>query len=355
MDIESRLGLIRSEPTEEIVTEAEMRALLESKEHPVHYVGIEISGMPHIGHLLVIGKKVNDLHAAGVKTQVLLADWHTVANNKLGGDWDRISRAAQFYRKLFKTFCPGTEVVLGSELYRDNDEYWRLVMSMATRTTMARATRTLIIQGRSEKEVLHVSQYIYPVMQAADIRALGVDIPHSGTDQRRVHMLAKELFRELRLNEIVPLHSHLLAGLAEPQKAASAGKEEEVAAMKMSKSRPGSAIPVLASPDEITALLSSAWCPAGAVEQNPVLELCRYVIFPIAKRLSVERSAKYGGAVQFQSYAELESAFSEKRLHPSDLKRAAADAISSILEPVRGAFSDGEKEEFARTIGEKTG
>lgn len=339
MDIDSRMDLIRSEPTEEIITEEKLRGLLETKKSPKHYLGLEISGMPHIGHILVAGKKINDLDKAGVKTQVYLADWHTMANNKLGGDWDRIIKAAGFYRELFNFVCPNTKVILGSELYHNNDDYWKLIVQMARRTTMARATRTLVIMGRSEKDTLHVSQYLYPIMQAADIETLEADIPHAGIDQRKVHMLAIELFKDLKLREIVPLHHHLLPSLVEPPKVSEgAEKEEIVAAMKMSKSKPGSAIPILADQAEVSSIMKTAWCPEGVVEENPVLELCKYVIFPTLGELKVERDAKYGGDVSFASIRELEAAFSSKKLHPSDLKNATARSLYRIMEPIYKKF-----------------
>ena len=345
MDIDTKMGLIKSEPLEEIITEDSLRKLLETNSSPKHYIGLEISGMPHIGHLLVAGKKVNDLAKAGVKTQILLADWHTVANNKLGGDWDRIIKASKFYRELFSLFCPDSKVILGSELYKDNNDYWKLVVQIARRTTMARATRTLIIQGRSEKDTLHVSQYIYPIMQAADISALEVDIPHAGMDQRRVHMLAKEVFKELGMKEIVPIHHHLLPSLLEPPKVGEdALKEEIVAAMKMSKSRPGSALSILADEKEIAKTINTAWCPEGVVSENPVLELCRYVIFPISGKLEIERDSKYGGDVAYQSYKEMESDFSAKKLHPTDLKNAVSDSLHKITSPISQKFAPRKKE-----------
>jgi tyrosyl-tRNA synthetase len=339
MDIESKIKLIKSEPLEEVITENDLKELLETNPHPKHYIGIEISGMPHIGHILVAGKKINDLAKAGAQTQVLLADWHTVANNKLGGDWERIAKASKFYRELFNAFCPDTKVVLGSDLYKGNDEYWKLVVQIARRTTIARATRTLVIQGRSEKETLHVSQYLYPMMQAADIHALDVDIPHAGMDQRRIHVLAKEVFSEMRMKKIVPIHHHLLPSLLEPPKiSGDAQKEEIVASMKMSKSRPGSAIPILADSAEVSSILKTAWCPEGVVEENPVLQLCRYVIFPINGMLEIERPAKYGGNVNYGAYAELESDFRERKLHPADLKVAVSSTLSSIMGPIYGKF-----------------
>ena len=340
MDIESRMDLIKSEPLEEVITEPELRSLLETKSRPRHYIGLEISGMPHIGHILVAGKKINDLNKAGVETQVLLADWHTVANNKLGGDWERILKAATFYKELFNTVCPNTKVVLGSDLYKNNDDYWKLVVQIARRTTIARATRTLVIQGRSEKDTLHVSQYLYPMMQAADIHALDVDIPHAGMDQRRIHVLAKEVFDDLKLRRIVPIHHHLIPSLVEPPKVSGdALKEEVVAAMKMSKSKAGSAIPILADEAEVNAIMKTAWCPEGVVEENPVLQLCRYIVFPTTGELKVERPAKFGGDVAYSAYGELESDFKNKKLHPMDLKNAVSRSISFLTAPIVKKFS----------------
>ncbi|MCL4364966.1 MAG: tyrosine--tRNA ligase [Candidatus Marsarchaeota archaeon] len=339
MDINTKLDLIKSEPTEEIITDDRLRHLLETNSRPKHYIGLEISGMPHIGHVLVAGKKINDLAKAGVETQILLADWHTMANNKLGGDWDRILKAAKFYKELFNEVCPGTKVLLGSEVYKNNDDFWKLVMQMSRRVTMARATRTLIIMGRSERDTLHVSQYLYPIMQSADIEALDVSIPHAGMDQRKVHMLALELFRDMKLREIVPLHHHLMPSLLEPPKAEeNAEKEEIVAAMKMSKSKPGSAVPILADGDEIKAMIRSAWCPEGVTKENPLLQLCRYIIFPMKGELGVERPARFGGDTCYVSYATLESDYASRKLHPVDLKAAVANSLSGITDPIVKKF-----------------
>ena len=59
MDVESKIQLIKSEPLEEIITEEGLRALLETNTKPKHYIGLEISGMPHIGHILVAGKIIS--------------------------------------------------------------------------------------------------------------------------------------------------------------------------------------------------------------------------------------------------------------------------------------------------------
>ncbi len=340
MDVETKLELIKSEPLEEIITEPELKELLETNSKPKHYIGLEISGMPHIGHILFGGKKMNDFAKAGIETQVLLADWHTMANNKLGGDWEKIKKVSRFYRELFNFFCPKTKVVLGSDLYPETKDYWETLIQIARRTTIARATRMLVIEGRSEKETLHVSQYIYPIMQTADIWALDADLPHAGMDQRRVHVFAKEMLREMKLKKVVPLHHHLMPSLVEPpQIDANTPKEEQVAALKMSKSKPGSFISILSTEKEVHDALNKAWCPEAVVDNNPVLLLNKYVVLPIQGNLQVERKREHGGDVSYTSYEELARDYQAKKLHPVDLKAATASSMVRIMEPMVSKFS----------------
>lgn len=350
MDIETKMSIIKSDPLEEIVTEGEMRNLLETNSSPKHYIGYEISGLPHIG-TIVAAKKILDLDKIGVKTQVLLADWHSMANNKMGGDWDRILKLAEVFKKIFERLCPNTRIVLGSELYKGNDEYWKMLIQMSRRLTMARATRTLIIEGRSQKDTLHVSQYIYPVMQAADIWALDVDIPHAGMDQRRVHMLAKEIFPKLGLKNIVPIHHHLLPSLAKPPEMSGREKEEIVAEMKMSKSKPGSFIGIFQSDEEIDRSINKAWCPEREAAGNPLLEICRYLIIPFSNVLKVERKNEHGGDVEYAAYSELEKDFTAGKIGPQDLKPAVAEALKRIIKPLRGLYSAEQIKEFVQAQG----
>jgi tyrosyl-tRNA synthetase len=65
MDVDDRLAFIMREPTEEVVTADELQALIETKTHPKHYIGLEISGMLHIGSLVMTGFKINDFMKAG--------------------------------------------------------------------------------------------------------------------------------------------------------------------------------------------------------------------------------------------------------------------------------------------------
>ena len=344
MDVESKIELITREPTEEIITLEELRLLLESNPRPRHYIGLEISGLLHLGSLVLTGYKINDLIKAGFRCTVLLADWHTYINDKLHGDWDTIKRVARYYEDAFKLFCSGVEVRLGSQLYEEYSDYWSDLIRFSKHITLPRIMRSLTIMGRSEKDKLDFAQLIYPVMQATDIHALDVDVAHAGIDQRKVHMLARDVFPKLGWKVPVALHHHLLPGLGEPVKLGldeDTGMDMKVSS-KMSKSKPHTSIFVHDDEHIIKEKLRRAWCPVD-VEGNPVLEMVRHIVFHEYNEFTVERSAKYGGNITFTSYKELEDAYRSKRIHPLDLKNAVVYYINRIVEPVREYFKSREE------------
>ena len=49
---------------------------------------------------------------------------------------------------------------------------------------------------------------------------------------------------------------------------------------KMSKSKPDTMISIHDTPDDVKKKLSKAFCPEKQIEGNPVLEICKFVIFP---------------------------------------------------------------------------
>ncbi len=65
MDVETRIGIIKRKPTSEVVTDEDLRNLLETKQRPVHYIGMEISGLLHIGSVFMLGYKLRDFLEAG--------------------------------------------------------------------------------------------------------------------------------------------------------------------------------------------------------------------------------------------------------------------------------------------------
>lgn len=331
MDVTEKIALVTKDPTEEVVTNEELENLFKTNSHPKHYIGLEISGFLHIGSLILTGFKINDFIKAGVESTVFLADWHTFINNKLGGDWEKIKSVSKYYADAFKLFCPGVKIIQGSDLYDSRKDYWLDLVKFAKHMSLERAMRSLTIMGRTEKEKMDLGQLLYPPMQAVDIHAMDLDIVHAGMDQRKIHMLVREIFPKMKWKVPVAVHHHILPGLSEPQTSGT----EDSSFTKMSKSKSGSGIFIHDSDDEIRSKFKKAWCPEGITEKNPLLEISRHLIFHEFKEIIVERPSKFGGNTTFTSYQQLEKEFSEKKLHPSDLKETVSKYIIEIIRPIR--------------------
>lgn len=338
MDVTEKIRLVAREPTEEVVTQEELLNLFNTNSQPKHYIGLEISGFMHLGSLILTGFKINDFIKAGVKCTVFLADWHTYLNNKLGGDWDKIRMVSKYYADAFKMFCPGVEIVEGSQLYESNRDYWLNLVKFSKNMSLERTMRSLTIMGRStEKDKIDLGQLFYPPMQAVDIHTMDLDIVHAGMDQRKIHMLVREIFPKMKWKVPVAVHHHILAGLGEPEPASDS--DSDFVSSKMSKSKSASGIFVHDTDEEINSKFKKAWCPEGMVEKNPVLEISKYIIFHKFNEITVERPEKFGGNVTYTSYQDLQEDFAQKKLHPSDLKATVSKYVTEIIRPIREKIS----------------
>ena len=331
LDITEKVDLIERPPTEEVVTHDELIELLKSNSSPNHYIGLEISGFLHLGSLISTGFKINDFVKAGVNCTIFLADWHTLINDKLGGDWEIISKVSKYYQDAFKLVCPDAQIILGSKLYEEKAEYWSELVKFTKHMSIARTMRTLTIMGRSEDDKkIDLAKLLYPAMQAVDIHSLDVDIAHAGMDQRKIHMLVREIFPKMKWKVPVAVHHKLLPGLLKP-----ADTSDSQILGKMSKSDPNSGIFIHNTDDEIKKKISKAWCEEANIQNNPLLEIARTIIFHDFDEMKVERPEKFGGNVSYSEYEQLEADFAQKKLHPGDLKQTVGNYLVKVISPIR--------------------
>jgi len=338
MGIESKLELIR-QVGEEIITEEELKHLLQTKEHPIAYDGFEPSGIDiHIAQGILRAINVNKMTKAGCKFKILVADWHAWANNKMSGDLDRIQTVGKYMIEVWQKCgmdLKNVEFIWVSDYVKET-EYWKKVMQVARNSTVKRIVRTGQIMGRKESDVQQASQILYPCMQAADIFHLEADICQLGMDQRKVNVLARELAPSLGLTKPVVVSHHMLMGLGEPPKEQD---EDRILKLKMSKTNPDKAIFMNDSEDDIKRKVSKAYCPAKIVEENPMLEYSKYIIFEKFNTIEIKRHEKFGGDLVIENYKELERLYTEEKIHPADLKNAVAYYINEMINPVRESFN----------------
>ncbi|HLY29029.1 MAG TPA: tyrosine--tRNA ligase [Aggregatilineales bacterium] len=343
---------------EEVIGADELPALLEQGMPLRHYIGLEISGRLHLGTGLMVMQKVRDLQMAGVQCTIFLADWHTWLNDKLGGDRQAIKQiAGGYFKEGLKASLAALggdpdnlEFVLGSDLYHDNDQYWETLVEVCKNTSLNRIERSISIMGRSEGESVDFAKLLYPPMQVADVFMLRVNIAQGGMDQRKAHVIVRDVAKSLKIcpltdakgNVIKPvaIHHHLLLGLSKPPEwPVDPEKLRELRTqMKMSKSKPDSAVFIHDSPDEIRRKIRKAFCPPET-DFNPVLDWAEHLIFHNNEQgLHVERTPENGGNVDFATFEELRDTYAAGKLHPGDLKNAVAQSLIDMLEPVRKRF-----------------
>ncbi|WP_254544274.1 tyrosine--tRNA ligase [Halomarina pelagica] len=325
MDTAERRELV-TRYTEEVVTEEELAEVL-SREEPRAYIGYAPTGEMHIGHFTTI-RKLADFLRAGVDVTVLVADLHAHLDDEKS-PFDLLDARAEYYRVAIEAMIDAAgadgeeiEFVQGREFELDRP-YTLDLYRMIADTTISRAQRAgseVVRQSDNPK----LGGLVYTLMQSLDVAALDADIAYGGIDQRGIYMLARELLPNYGYDKPVCVFAPLLSGL-------SGGK--------MSASEAGSKISLTDDAEAIHEKLQGAYCPAGEVEDNGVLEYVRFLVFPIlgqrGEEFVVERPEKFGGDLVYETYDDLEADFVSEELHPLDLKNAAADAIDRVVAPIR--------------------
>jgi tyrosyl-tRNA synthetase len=349
MTNEEKIKLI-TRNCQEVLTEEDLKHLLDTDTPLNHYIGFEISGMVHLGTGLISMGKIADFLKAGVKCKIFLADFHSYLNNKLGGDWEKIRWASNNYFKqglIASLKCFGVdenqvEFISGKKLYEDNPVHWETFMRVGKHVTLSRNLRSISIMGKKQGTDVDMATLFYPPLQVADIFTMNVNLAHAGIDQRKAHVIAREVGQKIGKWTPVAIHQNLIAGLTPPEVGAN---DEE--SLKMSKSKPSSAIFVHDTPDEIRNKIKKAYGPPKETKFNPLINWVKTLVFwgDEEGELLVERPEKFGGNVTYTKVADLVADYESEKLFPLDLKNALAEWLIKKLEPARKHFEIPENKE----------
>src|SRR3989344_2133635 len=97
MNVQERFDLIKR-GTEEIITEGELKKLLEEKTHPTAYIGYAPTGKLHVGHLIPL-LKVADFLKAGFKFKFLIANLHAHLDDRKS-PWELLDARSEYYKEM---------------------------------------------------------------------------------------------------------------------------------------------------------------------------------------------------------------------------------------------------------------
>jgi tyrosyl-tRNA synthetase len=361
-EIQAKINLLKSIAANggELVGEDELPKIFASNEPLFTYDGFEPSGQMHIAQGIIRAINTNKMIDAGFTFRMWVADWFGYLNNKMGGDLEKIKKVGQYFIEIWKASGMDVEHVefLWTSDFVGKREYWETVMKVSKSASLKRILRTTEIMGRSEMDDLSGAQILYPCMQVTDIfQVMKCQVTQLGMDQRKVNMLAREVGPELGYWKPVVLSHGMLQGLGKPL-AEGVDATERAISMKMSKSKPDTAIFMTDTTEDVERKINNAYCPEGESKDNPILDYCKQIIFqsqylkratPLLKdgKFEILREERFGGNVSYSSYEELERDFVEKKLFPLDLKVAVIKALNDLLDPVRKHFQE---DEFAKNL-----
>ncbi|MGC8884931.1 MAG: tyrosine--tRNA ligase [Candidatus Nanoarchaeia archaeon] len=313
--------------TQEIVTEEELKRLLEEKNEFHFYWGIAPTGSIHIGYFVPI-MKIFDLLRAGGKGKILIADYHGFLDDQKT-PWEQLRLRSKYYEVVLrslleyacKRYLPKIEFIRGSE-FQTKKEYIEDVFKLAVKVSIPRAMRAASSIVR-RKDNPHVSELLYPLMQIVDVKYMEAEVVVGGIDQRHVYMLGRENMDEIGGGKYVSIFTPLLKSLTNPK-------------IKMSASIPESSISVVDNREKIREKILKAYCPERNSTENPVMDIVKYLLIPIFEKIEIETKSK--GRVEYKEIRELERNFVEGKIHPFELKESVIEYLNKLLDPIRSSL-----------------
>lgn len=320
-----RLELIKRN-TQEIITEEELKKLLEEKKSPGAYWGTATTGKIHIGYFIPI-LKIADFLKAGFKFKILLADLHAHLDDQKS-PWSLLNARSVYYQEIIQAMFDALKIDTSKLIYvRGSDfqterAYVLDVLRMSTLTTLARTRRAAAEVVRFGNEP-KMGGFFYPLMQTEDIPALEADVAYAGVDQRQIYALSRELLPQISHKKPICVFTPMLPGLT---------------GAKMSSSDEKSKIDLLDTEKDVEKKINSAYCKEGDLSENGVIAFAEHFLFPFKNELKIERLKKFGGDKTYNNFNELKKDFVSKKLHPADLKKAVSLELNKVLEPIRKRF-----------------
>lgn len=324
--------------SEEIVTADEVRNILKNKRNFNFYYGTAPTGPFHFAYMIPLNKMI-ELAKLGGNGTILLADYHAHLDDQKTS-FDEMEIRSKYYEECIKgVFGKDAKLMkfLRGSTYQNKTDYVEDLFKIAAKVTTKRALRAASEVVRMSGDA-KVSGLMYPLLQILDVKYLEADITVSGIDQRNIYMLGRELLESVGFQKGTYIFMPLLPSL-------------KGGGGKMSASDPSTHIRVTDSEGEIKSTIKKAYCPAGDLDQNPITSTMRYIIFPRYEEVTIKRSEKFGGDLEFSSIDEFEKVYTDGKLHPMDVKLAVSEYLIELLEPARKYF---EKHEDILTEVEKT-
>lgn len=307
------------------------------------YFGTAPTGKIHIGYLVPL-LKIGDMVNAGCNMIILLADVHAFLDSRKSNLEDEAR--TEYYKEIITETLRILNVDLskitfmkGSN-YQYSKPYIQDLLTVLNKITVKEAQHAGA-EVVKQSDNPNLASLIYPIMQMLDETHLNddIDLELGGIDQVKIFGFASD-HRLDKTKKMTYVMNRMVSGLSKVS--LRDPKTNELVQNKMSSSESAGKLDLLDTPKETLNKFKQTYCLEGDAEDNTIIILCKDIIFPLLTRLNlpfvIVRKPKFGGDYQINSCNDLVEQFSNKQLHPEDLKNSVAYMISKIFEPLRAHF-----------------
>lgn len=274
-----------------------------------------------LGHIA----KLRDFLAAGCRVTVLASDILSYLD-ACQVPWEVTTHVANYYLELIKAAMTANNIPLqnvnfvrGSS-FQESEKYILDLYKMSALVTCKDSDQAV---GNVVKDPNLLSALLYPDMMSLDEKHLDVNIHYCSAKYSPVFEFIQKSLPLVEGKPCVPLIGAEMSSLL--NRAALTPEEEYIELTEQDS--------------QIKKKIKSAFCEEGNTIFNPVLDLVRIIIFPWLgeDKFIVSRTEENGGDLQFDSFSQLEEVFSQKKLHPGDLKASVIEYLKKSIQPIRKA------------------
>jgi len=175
------------------------------------YLGMEVSGVIHIGHFLPLGilKKFSEF--SNCESIILLSDIHTSLNQKN-------EKNKKLLIENLKKYFSSCKIVIASAISQEfkdynnfhfSPEFFKKIIQTSLRMSLSRTKKAFTMLTRTDKSD-KVCDILYPLLQVSDFRFLNINGIVGGQDQRAIHMSGYDSFLRQQRDKYTFFHTPLL-------------------------------------------------------------------------------------------------------------------------------------------------
>lgn len=210
---------------QEIVGDEKLKTILKERDLKIYW-GTATTGKPHIAYFVPMSK-ISDFLKAGCEVTILLADLHAFLDN-MKAPWDLLNNRTEYYSRVIKAalksigvpidklkFVKGTEYQLNkwdiyflynfilisiskliNKIFLNNLKFREYTLDVYRLSSLmsehdAKKAGAEVVKQSSNPLL---SGLLYPGLQALDEEYLKCDAQFGGVDQRKIFMLAEEVY-----------------------------------------------------------------------------------------------------------------------------------------------------------------